>query len=63
MGEGQESVASAAASRKRERTQEVSTTLDMEILEHSKGRRQKLEEALVLQMRAQKQLQDQLEVS
>lgn len=39
----------------------IGASLDVEILENSKGRRQKLEEALVLQMRAQKQLQDQLE--
>ena len=37
-------------------------SLDAEILQHAEGRRQKLEEALILQMRAQRHLQDQLEV-
>ena len=37
-------------------------SLDAEMLQHAKGRRQKLEEALILQMRAQRHLQDQLEV-
>lgn len=54
----------AAGSKRKKVTQTqdtIAASLDIEILEHSKGRRQKLEEALVLQMRAQKQLQDQLE--
>lgn len=55
-------VAAVSKRRKVTPTQDtIAASLDVEILEHSKGRRQKLEEALVLQMRAQKQLQDQLE--
>jgi len=59
--EGEGSVA-ASKKRKVTSTQDtIAASLDVEITQHSKGRRQKLEEALVLQMRAQKQLQDQLE--